>query len=163
MNRLSDWATALLDERRYAVLGTQDDDGAPHLTPVWYLFRDGQLFIDAESFSRKVRNIRSRPNVSFVVDHREPGLERWVSGLGPATIIEGAESQALNADIFERYLTAEALSDPRVGQAFAGANDVTVCVRPERWRAWSGPELDAKFFGGILTAEPARWFRAVDD
>ena len=159
---MKDWARSLLEERRYAVLGTQDPDGTPHLTPVWYLFRDDELFIDAESFSRKVRNIKTNPRVSFVIDVRDPGTERWVAGLGPATIVDGADAQRINREIFERYLTPEALSHEALGPAFAGANDVTIRVRPEQWRSWSAIELDEQYFGGLIGTDPAKWFRPVD-
>lgn len=113
MAGLSDWATALLDGRHYATLATQDADGSLHLTPVWYLFRDQQLFVGAPSASRKSRNVLARPTASLIVDIRQPGAERWISGSGPVIILRGDESKKINAAIQERYLTAEALRDPR--------------------------------------------------
>ena len=162
MAELTDWGRKLIEGRHYATLATQDADGSLHLTPVWYLYRDGQLYVGANSASRKVRNAIARPTASLVVDVRIPGGERWVSGLGPVTILRGAESQKINAAIQERYLTPEALRDPRIGPVFAAADDVTLCIRPERWRSWAGADLDAQFFGGILGTAPERWFRPVD-
>jgi hypothetical protein len=162
MAELTEWARTLLEGRHYATLATQDSDGSLHLTPVWYLFRDGQFFVGAPSSSRKVRNAAARPNASFVIDVRKPGAERWVSGSGPVTILRGDESHKINGAILERYLTREALSDPRVGPGFAAADDATLCIRPAKWRSWAGADLDAQFFGGILTATPERWFRPVD-
>jgi PPOX class probable F420-dependent enzyme len=162
MAGLTDWARTLLEGRHYATLATQDDDGAPHLTPVWYLFRDGQLFVGASSASRKVRNAVARPTASLVVDVRKPGTERWVSGAGPVTILRGDESRRINAMILERYLTAEAIAHPRIGPAFVAADDATICIRPATWRSWAAADLDAQFFGGVLTAMPEKWFRPVD-
>ena len=31
------------------MLATLDADGGPHLTPVWYLFREGQMFVDLDA------------------------------------------------------------------------------------------------------------------
>src|SRR4030095_11024957 len=87
MGGLRDWARTLLKQRRYATLATQDADGSFHLTPVWYLFQDEQLFVGAASSSRKVRNAIARPTASLVVDVRQPGAERWVAGAGPVTIL----------------------------------------------------------------------------
>jgi PPOX class probable F420-dependent enzyme len=162
MAELSDWARTLLEGRHYAALATQDGDGSPHLTPVWYLFRDEQLFVGTNSFSRKFKNVVARPTASLLVDVRRPGMERWVAGSGPVTILRGEESRAIVAAIQERYLTADARNDPKVGPIFAGADDVTLCIRPVKWRSWAATDLDAQFFGGILAASPGKWFRPVD-
>ncbi len=162
MAALTDWARQLLDERHHAVLGTQDADGLIHLTPVWYLFRDGQLFVGTASSSRKGTNAAARPTASLVVEIREPGRERWVAGAGPVTILRGDEARSINAAIQERYLTREAMTDPAIAPAFAAADDITLCIRPTAWRSWSAADMDAQFFGGVLSANPGKWFRPLD-
>ena len=162
MAALSDWARALLEGRHYAMLATLEVDGSVHQTPVWYIYRDDQLFVGTASFSRKYRNVAARPMASLVVDVRTPGKERWVSGSGPVTVLRGDESRAIVASIQQRYLTAEALSDPKIGPIFAAADDVTLCIRPTTWRSWAAADLDAQFFGGLLAASPGKWFRPVD-
>ena len=162
MAGLSDWARTLLDGRHYATLATQDANGTLHLTPVWYLFRDEQLFVGAPSASRKSRNVVARPTASLIVDIRKPGAERWISGSGPVKILRGEESRKINSAIQERYLTAEALRDPRVGPIFAAADDMTICIRPAKWRSWAATDIDVQYFGGILAATPEKWFRPVD-
>jgi F420H(2)-dependent biliverdin reductase len=162
MSALTDWARTLLGGRHYATLATLDADGSSHLTPVWYLFRDNQLFVAAASMSRKVKNVEATPTASLLVDLRTPGAERWVSGAGPVTLLRGAPSRAIVAAIQERYLTADALADPIVGPGFAGADDVVICIRPATWRSWAAADLDAQFFSGLLGASPGKWFRPVD-
>lgn len=158
----SDWASTLLEGRHYATLATQDADGLLHQTPVWYLFRDGQLFVGCHSSSRKARNAMARPTASLVVDERKLGVERWVAGTGPVTVLRGDESRTIVAAIHARYLTPEALADPRIGSGLAAADDVTLAIRPAKWRSWRAADLDAQYFGGILSATPAKWFRPVD-
>jgi PPOX class probable F420-dependent enzyme len=163
MAGLSDWARVLLDGRRHAVLATANDDGSIHQTPVWYLFRNGELFVGSTSASRKVKNVVARPTASLVVDVRLPGRERWVSGSGPVAILSGAESQAIVAAIQQRYLTPEAMGHPQIGPGFAAADDVTLVITPTSWRSWASADLDAQFFGGLLSASPDKWFRPVDE
>jgi hypothetical protein len=55
-------ARTLLDGRHYATLATHDGDGSLHQTPVWYIFRDEQLFVGTSSLSRKFRNVPIRRN-----------------------------------------------------------------------------------------------------
>jgi hypothetical protein len=162
MAGLTDRARALLEGPHYATLATQDADRAIHLTPVWYLFRDEQLFVAAPSFSRKAKNAAARPTASLIVDIRKPGREQWVSGAGPVAMLRGDESRRINAAIQARYLTADALADPRIGPAFAGVDDVTLVIQPAVWRSWSAADTDAQFFAGILGASPEKWFRPVD-
>lgn len=162
MAGLTDWAKRLLEERHHAILATQDEDGLLHLTPVWYIFRDGQLFVGTSSSSRKARNARTRPTASLVVDIRHPGQERWVSGAGPVTIVDGDQARSIIAAIQERYLTSDALTDPAIGPGFAAADDIALCIRPTTWRCWAAADMDAQFFGGVLTAAPAKWFRTLD-
>jgi PPOX class probable F420-dependent enzyme len=162
MADLSDWARALLNERRYATLATHDAEGGIHMTPVWYLFRDEQLFVAAAASSRKAKNAMARPSASLIVDTRSPGTERWVSGIGPVTSLRGDEARRTNRAIQERYLTADAFADPLVGGAFAAGDDLTLCIRPVTWRYWRAADLDTLYFGGVLGANPDKWFQPLD-
>ena len=93
---------------------------------------------------------------------RQPGTERWVSASGMADILTGEEAQAINASIRRRYLTQDAIDDARIGPVLAAADDVTISLRPTRWRSWAAKDLDERFFGGILGQTPERWFWPVD-
>jgi nitroimidazol reductase NimA-like FMN-containing flavoprotein (pyridoxamine 5'-phosphate oxidase superfamily) len=129
---------------------------------VWYVFKDEHLFVASASFSRKVKNLVARPHASLLVEVRTPGRERWVSGSGPVTILRGPESQAINAAVQQRYLTPEAINHPQIGPGFAAADDVTLRITPSTWRSWASEEVDAQFFGGLLSATPEKWFRLLD-
>ena len=85
----------LLRGRYIAALGTENADGTIHLTAVWYLFEDGNLFIATSSKSRKARNIAARAKASLMVDVRKPGTERGVNGAGKAELISGEQSQEI--------------------------------------------------------------------
>jgi PPOX class probable F420-dependent enzyme len=162
MKGLPEWGGSFLEGRRHATLGTIEPDGTPHLAPVWYLFRDGRLFVGTNSATRKFKNAAARPTASIVVDLRIPGIERWVSASGPVTVLRGEEARAVVASIQARYLTAEALADPSIGPGFAAGDDVALCIHPAKWRAWAASDLDAQFFGGALGANPRKWFRELD-
>ena len=112
--------------------------------------------------TRKFRNATARPMASIVVDLRTPGIERWVSGSGPVTVLRGDEARAVVASIQERYLTPAALGDPSIGPGFAAGDDVALCIEPAKWRAWAAADVDMQFFGGTLGANPKKWFRDLD-
>ena len=156
------WIETFLRERRYAVLGTVNEDGSIHLTPVWYLFENGQLLVSTSSKSRKARNVLARPTASLVVDVRKLGSERWVSGSGPVQVIRGEASKAIQNMILRRYMTEEAVKHPVIGPGMAGSDDITLSLKPVQWRSWDLKSLDTQFFGGMLAATPEKWFLPLD-
>jgi PPOX class probable F420-dependent enzyme len=162
MLQLTEELRALLDERRYATLATHDPEGMIHLTPIWFLFDGEWFYFESFSGSRKVKNLERNASASVVVDAREPGRERWVSASGTTEILTGDEAQAINSKIRRRYLTQDALEDARIEPAFAAGDDVTIRLKPTRWRSWAAKDLDERVFGGILGRMPERWFLTVD-
>lgn len=158
MSTLTDAMRQTLAERRYATLATHNDDGTIHLTPVWYLFERGRFYVESLSSDRKARNLVSRPRATIMVDARQLGHERWVYASGAVEILTGVASREINARILRRYLTDEALDRSMVGPAFAEAVDLTICLTPAIWRAWSLQSLDEQFFGGALANTPETWF-----
>jgi PPOX class probable F420-dependent enzyme len=159
---LTDDLRSFLAERRYAVLATHDSGDRIHLTPIWFLFEDDRFYFESVSASRKVKNLQRKPSASVVVDRTQPGIERWVSASGPVELLGGDEAREINARIRLRYLTGDALADERIEPVFAAVDDVTIRLTPEEWRAWDSKDLDAAAFGGIIGAEPERWFLPVE-
>jgi PPOX class probable F420-dependent enzyme len=162
MPTLGDAKRGILEGRRYSTLATQNEDGTIHLTPVWYLFENGKFYVGSSSGSRKVRNLTARPKATIMIDVRKPGGESWVSASGPVEILKGDDSREIHSRILHRYLTEEAISDPRTGPVFVAADDITICLIPETWRSWSAKETDEQYFGGILGKDPERWFRPIE-
>jgi hypothetical protein len=99
----------------------------------------------------------------MLIDVRKAGSERWLSTTGRVEILQGDESREINSRILRRYLTDEAISDPRVGPGFAAADDITIRLTPESWRSWSSSDVDLQFFGGLLGRSPEKWFRPVEE
>jgi nitroimidazol reductase NimA-like FMN-containing flavoprotein (pyridoxamine 5'-phosphate oxidase superfamily) len=163
MSTISDPMRETLEARHYATLATHNEDGSIHTTPVWYLFENGRFYVGSPSSSRKARNAAARPNATIMVDIRQPGGESWVYASGSVETLRGDDSRDVNSKILRRYLTDEAIKDPRIGPAFAAADDITLCLVPATWRSWSAKDLDEQFFGGILTNDPEKWFRPIDN
>ena len=163
MRALDESGREFLSGRRYATLATLNEDGSIHTTPVWYLFENGNFYFGVPSFSRKARNVTVRPNATVLIEARKPGRERWVSASGRVEIITGDDSRAINAKILSRYLTEDAIADPRIGPGFAAADDITLSLKPETWRSWSSNDVDQQFFGGLLGSDPEKWFLPVED
>src|SRR5690349_3398747 len=80
-------ALDILGLRLIATLGTTNEDGSILLTPVWYVYENGRLYVPTGGGSHKARNVRVRPSVTVLVDQRRPENHRWASAVGTAEII----------------------------------------------------------------------------
>jgi hypothetical protein len=135
--------SALLEGRYIATLATQNADGSSHLTAVWFLHRDGAIYVGTYGQSPKVRNAEERPHGSILIDVR--GFElSGAAASGPLSVLRGAEARELNDAIAAKYLTDQGLADEAVGGAIRASDDVTIRLDPARWRTWS----TADDFGG---------------
>ena len=65
---LSEKARALLQERRFAVLGTINGDGSPQLTTMWYLLDGDVILMNTKAGRAKERNMRRDPRISVCIE-----------------------------------------------------------------------------------------------
>jgi len=65
-------ALAFLDEQRKVICATNGRDGWPHLMPLWYVVRDGEVWSWTYAKSQKVRNLERDPRATLQV---EEGVE----------------------------------------------------------------------------------------
>jgi PPOX class probable F420-dependent enzyme len=96
---------AFLDEKRFAVVGTKNPDGSPHLAVMWYLIDGDDLVVNSAQGRVKDRNLASDPRMSVVV---EDGY-RWIRVDGRAAIEH--DQTVAQADI--RRLAARYYQDER--------------------------------------------------
>ena len=143
----------VLDGRYVAVLATEDEDGSPYLSAVWFLWDGKHVYIATGGNTRKARNADARRRGAILVDARGPGPLRGAAATGSLEVLRGDEARALNERVWAKYLTPQGLADPRVGGAIREHDDVTIRLEPERWRTWS----TAVDFGGAYE-EPGQTF-----
>jgi PPOX class probable F420-dependent enzyme len=66
---LSEQARAYLQELRFAVLATINQDGTPQLTTMWYLLEDdGTITMNTKVGRAKERNMRRDPRISICIE-----------------------------------------------------------------------------------------------
>jgi PPOX class probable F420-dependent enzyme len=62
---------AFLESERVLVCATNGRDGFPHLMPLWYVVRDGELWAWTFAKSQKVRNLERDPRATVQVEAGE--------------------------------------------------------------------------------------------
>jgi PPOX class probable F420-dependent enzyme len=58
----------LIDSERVAVVGSFGPRGWPHLMPLWYVPRDGEVWIYTYTKSQKVRNLERDPRATVLIE-----------------------------------------------------------------------------------------------
>ena len=57
---------AFLEERRFAVVGTRNPDGSPHLAVMWYLLDGDEILVNSAEGRLKDRNLAADPRISVM-------------------------------------------------------------------------------------------------
>ena len=96
---------AFLEEKRFAVVGTKNPDGSPHLAVMWYLLDGDDIVVNSAQGRIKDRNLGADPRMSVLV---EDGY-RWIRIDGRAKIEH--DQKIAQADI--RRLAARYYEDER--------------------------------------------------
>jgi PPOX class probable F420-dependent enzyme len=151
----------LLDERRIATLTTYSRDGLPHVTAVWFLHEEGNLYVATGSSTGKARNLTRDPRAALCIESRAAGREAGLSACGTVTLLQGEEAVPIARRVNEKYLTEIALADPVVGPVFETMSDVVVQLTPERWIAWDMGEVGEQLFADREVDEAA-FFRPTE-
>ena len=122
----------LLAERRHAILATSRKDGPPQLSPVWYVWHDGNLYVSTSPHSLKARNITRDDRVSVCIDGGW-GDFRYAVLSGEVTVVEfGTERQQ---DMRWRIIRKYHDSDESARAYYDSAGDeepILLVLRPNR-------------------------------
>jgi PPOX class probable F420-dependent enzyme len=58
----------LLESERVVIVATHGPRGWPHVMPLWYVVRDGEIWIWTYAKSQKVRNLERDPRATLLVE-----------------------------------------------------------------------------------------------
>jgi nitroimidazol reductase NimA-like FMN-containing flavoprotein (pyridoxamine 5'-phosphate oxidase superfamily) len=100
-----DEVVRFLDEERVLVCATIGRDGFPHLMPLWYVVRAGELWAWTFAKSQKVKNLERDPRATVQVEAgHEYGELRGVMLKTEVELVRDVEQvTALGLDIARRY------------------------------------------------------------
>ena len=65
---LADTVKAFLQQKRFAVAATINEDGTPQQTVMWYELRDDRIMMNTAAGRIKEKNLKADPRISFCVE-----------------------------------------------------------------------------------------------
>jgi len=115
-----------------ARLATIGADGAPHNVPVCPVLDRGKVYIGTETEAKKVKNIRSNPQVTIVFDQYRDSWNglRGVMLQCTARIVEQKEFKNIRQKLYDKYPKYESQSALEPGES------VIVELLPEKKFSW---------------------------
>jgi PPOX class probable F420-dependent enzyme len=112
VEKLPDWARALLLEEPVGHLGLTDTAGYPRVLPVTYTIREGAAWTAVDNKPKRagrelarIRWGRERPHASLTVDHYDDDWSalRWVQLIGQIAVVEGPPAGEVLEALLARY------------------------------------------------------------
>ena len=111
---------------------TTDPDGQPQSSPIWFLWRDGEVVVYSRTRAPRNANVEANPRVAFNLNTDADGeavvtmegLARIDLGLPPCS--EDRPFQAKHRHMLDRYGWTP--------EWHAGAYPVAIVITPTRWR-----------------------------
>jgi len=113
-----------------ARLSSHNEDGTIHITPVYYLYTNGEFLLGTQELSRKVKNIHRDKRVTVLIDSYEPILQA-VLAYGEA-VLDYDDVVAKRVKILERYYESPAQAKAFVEKLAKAWQTVIIHVRPTR-------------------------------
>ena len=118
-----------LKPSRIAMVATIGKGGMPQLTPNWYWYDNGILYISTTKERYKYRNLVRDPRLSVCV-YSEPLADDYAVMVGTSDISEGPSIWGTTKTIISRYAPADGV-DERL-QRMRKQNRVLILFRPAR-------------------------------
>jgi PPOX class probable F420-dependent enzyme len=128
---------AFLDAPRHAIAAVLRPDGAPQLSPIWFLYENGRLYFSSSISSAKYRQLCRDPRIVVCIDAGHPDA-RAVSISGTAELItdESPERADLEWRILRRYHESDEDAHHSEAEIEAEGPNVLVVVTPDQIVGW---------------------------
>jgi PPOX class probable F420-dependent enzyme len=136
---------AFLEQQRTVAVATIDRDGTPHVMPLWFVLRDGDVCVWTYAASQKVRNLERDPRATLMLEAGDRYQDlRGVMLRVDAVIERGAELvSAVGTALYERYLGGDLPEDVRAMIARQSAKRVAIRFIERSRASWDHRKLEA--------------------
>jgi PPOX class probable F420-dependent enzyme len=139
----------LLQSQRVVVVATLGRRGWPHVMPLWYVLRDGRIWIWTYAKSQKARNLERDPRATLLVESGTEYVElRGVQIEAEATIHRDLETvvgfaKELTVRYSEGIESVE--GDAEAGLRGQAPKRVAISFEPKRVASWDHAKLGGTY------------------
>jgi PPOX class probable F420-dependent enzyme len=139
----------LIDSERIAVISTLGPRGWPHVMPLWYVPREGEIWIWTYAKSQKVKNLERDPKATVLIETGEEyGELRGVQIEAEAELIRDVDEIVDFAkDLTIRYSEgiSSVVGDAEAGLRAQAPKRVAIHFRPTRVASWDHRKLGGTY------------------
>jgi nitroimidazol reductase NimA-like FMN-containing flavoprotein (pyridoxamine 5'-phosphate oxidase superfamily) len=136
-----------LERQRVVICASNGARGWPHLMPLWYVVRSGELWAWTYSKSQKVRNLERDARATLQVEDGEQYNELRGVMIEAQTVIhrDTEPVAAFGTELFRRYGNDEARPELLEMIRAQAAKRVALQFVPERVASWDHGKLDGVY------------------
>jgi PPOX class probable F420-dependent enzyme len=128
---------AFLEAPRHAIAAVLRPDGAPQLSPIWFLYEDKRLYFSTLLNSAKYRQLSRDPRIALCIDAGHPDARAVsISGIAEFMTDESPERADLEWRILRRYHESDEEAHRWETAVAEEGPGVLVVVSPERIIGW---------------------------
>ncbi len=122
-----------LQAPRFAIVGTNRVNGPPQLTPVWYLYEEGKIYISMFVKSAKYRNLRRDPGIGICIAGDNPDC-RAVMIYGTVELVPEGDTRVdeIVWRLVRRYYDSDEDTQSFMDSVASDGQRVLVVVTPEK-------------------------------
>ena len=126
-----------------------DTDGFPHITSLWFLYRDGRFYCCTQRQAVISRQVQANPRVGVELAVNAPPYQ-GISGTGTARVLAAGAAELLDT-LIARYLEGR---DARLRQWLLSriATEVVIEITPQRLTSW---DFSRRMSKPAVTPDPA--------
>jgi PPOX class probable F420-dependent enzyme len=139
----------LLDSERVVTVASHGPRGWPHLMPLWYVVRDGEIWIWTYAKSQKVKNLERDPRATLLVETGHEYTElRGVQIEAEAEIIrDTGQVLAFAKELTVRYSEGIESVEGDAAKALEAQAPKRVAIRfvPKRVASWDHGKLGGTY------------------
>lgn len=122
-----------LQAPRFAIVGTNRVNGPPQLTPVWYLYENGRIYVMMLVNSAKYRNLRRDPRTGICIAGENPDA-RGVMIYGTVELIleDSAWRDEIRWRLVRRYYDSDEEAQSFIDTIPTGEEKALAVVTPDK-------------------------------
>jgi PPOX class probable F420-dependent enzyme len=136
-----------LDEQRVVICATNGHRGWPHLMPLWYVVREGELWSWTYGKAQKVRNLERDPRATATIESGDT-YDQLRGVMIEARVELHRELEVvskLGAELLARYGGGTVTSEIEAAVASQAAKRVALRFVPERTTSWDHRKLGGSY------------------